>query len=100
MTQTLDPNSPTQGHYVFPVKGCMFFGVPHQGAEIADKALRFLNVLSHIFNVNKKNIQDLTSKSQRFADISSQFRTVQTAQDFPVISFFETLKYKRHGLVN
>ena len=100
MMQTIDPKSPTQGRYAFPVKGCMFFGVPHQGASIADKALRFLNVLSLVFNINKNNIQDLKSKSQRFANISSEFRTVQTEQDFQVLSFFETVKYKHHGMVS
>ena len=78
----------------------MFFGVPHKGANIAGKALGFLKVLGLVFNVNKKNIQDLESKSQRFANTSSNFRLVQTEQDFPVISFFETLKYKHHGLVS
>ena len=100
MKQTINPHSPTQGRYLFPVKGCLFFGVPHKGANIADKALGFLNVLSLAFNVNKSNIKDLKSKSQRFANISSEFRAVQTEQDFPVISFFETVKYKRHGLVS
>ena len=95
MKQTIN-----QGRYLFPVKGCLFFGVPHKGADIADKALAFLSVLSLVFDVNKSNIKDLKSKSQRFANISSEFRAVQTEQNFPVISFFETVKYKHHGLVS
>lgn len=93
MKQTIDPNSPSEGHYIFPVKGCMFFGVPHKGADIADKASGFLSVLGNIFNVNRNNIRDLRPKSQRFANISSQFRSVQSEHNIPVISFFETVKY-------
>ena len=95
MKQTIN-----QGRYLFPVKGCLFFGVPHTGAEFADRAFAFLNVLSFVFDVNKSNIKDLESKSQRFAKTSSEFRAVQTEQEFPVISFFETVKYKHHGVVS
>lgn len=101
MKQTFDPNSPSRGQYIFPVKGCMFFGVPHKGADIADMASRFLSVLGRVFNVNKNNIQDLKPKSQRFANTSSQFRSVQKEHDIPVISFFETVKHSHAvGLVS
>ena len=95
MKQTIN-----QGRYLFPVKGCLFFGFPHNGAEFADRAFAFLNVLSFVFDVNKSNIKDLKSKSQRFANISSEFRAIQTEQEFPVMSFFETVKYKHHGVVS
>ena len=86
---------------MFPVKGCMFFGVPHKGADVAATASRFLSLLGHVFNVNKKQIQDLKPKSQRFANISSQFRAVQSEHNIPVISFFETVKYNHTiGLVS
>lgn len=98
--ETGDPSSPSQGHYIFPVQGCMFFGVPHIGAEIADKASGFLSLLSHVFDVNTKNIGDLKSKSHTFANISSQFRTVQSEHSIPVMSFYETVKYKRFGVVS
>ena len=96
--KTFDPQSPS---YIFPVKGCMFFGVPHKGANIAAKASKFLSLLGHVFNVNKNNVQDLEPKSQRFANISSEFRSVQSEHNIPVVSFFETVKYNHTvGLVS
>ena len=71
----------------------MFFGVPHKGADIADKASKFLSILAPVFNVNKNNVTDLKRKSQRFANISSEFRSVQAMQNIPVISFYETVEY-------
>lgn len=85
---------------MFPVKRCMFFSVPHKGADIAEKAVGFLSILGHVFNVNTNNIQDLKPKSQRFANISSEFRAVQSEHSITVISFFETVKYKRLGRVS
>ena len=93
MIKTYDPNSDIQRSAIFPVKGCMFFGVPHKGANIAHKASRFLSILAHVFNVNKNNVEDLEPKSQRFANISSEFGIVQSEQNIPVISFYETVKY-------
>ena len=79
----------------------MFFGVPHKGANIAAKASKFLSLLGHVFNVNKNNVQDLEPKSQRFANISSEFRSVQSEHNIPVVSFFETVKYNHTvGLVS
>ena len=93
MMETYDRDSPAQRPSIFPVKGCMFFGVPHQGAEVADIASRFLSILGPIFNVNNNNVKDLKPKSQRFANITSEFRSVQSTQSIPVISFVETVKY-------
>ena len=79
----------------------MFFGVPHAGADIADKASKFLSILSLVFNVNKSNVKDLRPKSQRFANISSEFRSVQSKYSIPVISFYETVQYNHTlGLVS
>ncbi len=102
MKRTFDDLQPSlQGHYVFPVKGCLFFGVPHKGADIADKASGFLSAFSHLLNVNKNNIKDLKPKSQRFANISSEFRSVQSEHNIPVISFYETVRYNHTvGLVS
>lgn len=75
----------------------MFFGVPHKGSDIADKASTFLSILARVFNVNKHNVEDLETKSQRFANISSAFGSVQSGQNIPVISFYETVKYN-HAL--
>ena len=86
---------------MFPVKGCMFFGVPHRGADIADVASKFLSVLGLVFNVNKNNVQDLKPNSQRFANISSQFQSVQQDRNIPVLSFYETVRYNHTvGLVS
>lgn len=79
----------------------MFFGVPHKGADIADIASRILSGLGRVFNVNSNNIQDLKPKSQRFANTSSEFRSIQSQHSIPVISFFETVKYSHAlGLVS
>ena len=94
MIKTIDSKPHFQRSAIFPVKGCMFFGVPHKGAEIADIASKFLSVLASVFNVNKNNVTDLKPKSQRFANISSTFRSVQSTQNIPVISFYETVEYK------
>ena len=95
MTTAIDPESHSQRSAIFPVKGCMFFGVPHKGADIADKASKFLSILAPVFNVNKNNVIDLQPKSQRFANISSEFGSVQSTNNIPVISFYETEKYNR-----
>lgn len=101
MIGTYAPDSPSQRPSIFPVKGCMFFGVPHKGAEVAHTASGFLSMLAPVFNVNKNNIKDLEPKSQRFANISSEFRGVQSSRNIPVISFYETVKYNHTlGLVS
>ena len=96
-----DPISYLRRSAAFPVKGCMFFGVPHKGAEIADKAFKFLSILAPVFNLNRNNVKDLRPKSQRFANISSEFRSVQSTRNFPVISFYETKEYDHNfGIVS
>ena len=85
----LDPNSVSQGKYVFPVQGCLFFGVPHKGAKIAGLASGLLTGLNKVFNVNKNNVYDLKPKSERLARISSEFEATQRALEFPVLSFYE-----------
>ena len=101
MKKTIYPNPQAEGRYIFPVKGCIFFGVPHKGAEIADKASGFLSALGLVFNVNKNKIRDLKPKSQRLANISSEFRSIQSQHRIPVVSFYETEEYnKALGLVS
>lgn len=93
------PNSTKQ--YNFPVKGCMFFGVPNRGADIADTASSILKLLSRVFNVNKNVVRDLEHKSQRLANLASEFRQIRNERIIPVISFFETVKYNSFlGLVS
>ena len=93
LANTFDPDSPSEGRFIFPVKGCLFFGVPHRGADVAAKASTILNLMSVAFNVNKNNVRDLQEKSQRFANITSQFMTVRSTYDIPVFSLYETVRY-------
>lgn len=79
--------------YNFPVKGCMLFGVPNRGSDIANTASGILKLLNTVFNVNRNMVQDLEKKSQRLANIASQFRQVRHEHNIPVISFFEQQKY-------
>lgn len=79
--------------YNFSVEGCMFFGVPNLGTEYAAGAARTLKVLNTVFNVNRNVLQELTSKSQRLANIASEFRQIRNEHRIPVISFYETEKY-------
>ncbi|KAL8791321.1 MAG: hypothetical protein Q9195_005940 [Heterodermia aff. obscurata] len=86
---------PTQStrSYNFPVKGCMLFGVPNRGSDVAHTATAILKLLNTVFNVNRNMIQDLDKKSQKLADIASRFRQVRYEHSIPVISFFEQPKY-------
>ena len=93
--KTIYPNLQAEGRYIFPVNGCMFFGVPHKGAEIAYKASGFLSALGLVFNVNKNNIRGLKPKSQRLANISSEFRSIQSQPRIPIVSFYETEEYNK-----
>ena len=85
----LDPNSVSQGKYVFPVQGCLFFGVPHKGAKIASYASGLLTGLNKVFNVHKSHVHDLQPKSERLARIYSEFEETQRQLNFPVLSFYE-----------
>lgn len=90
VSDSVDPQSKSQGKYVFPVKGCLFFGVPHKGAKIANLASGILTGLNKVFNVNKHNVHDLTPKSERLARISREFEETHAYLKFPVMSFYET----------
>lgn len=91
----------TKKQYNFPVEGCMFFGVPNLGTEYASGAASILRVLNTVFNVNRNIVQELTSKSQRLANVASEFRQIRNEHKIPVISFFETEKYNYSlGLVS
>ena len=71
----------------------MFFGVPNRGSDVAGTASGILKLLNTVFNVNRNMIQDLEGKSQRLANIASQFRQVREDRKIPVISFYEQQKY-------
>lgn len=79
--------------YNFPIRGCMLFGVPNQGTEVANTASKVLTLLSTLFNINRNVVNDLENKSQKLANIASEFRQVRQAHNIPVISFYERLKY-------
>lgn len=79
--------------YDFPVEGCMFFGVPNLGTEYATDAASILRVLNTVFNVNRNVVQEITSKSQRLANIASEFRQIRNEHNIPVISFYETVRF-------
>lgn len=90
--------SPAQG-YNFPVKGLMLFGVPNKGSELADTASGFLNLLNTVFNINRRVVHDLEYKSQQLANIATEFRLIRHQHNIPVISFFETQKYRALGVI-
>lgn len=78
----------------------MFFGVPNRGAELAGTASSILTLLSNVFNVNRNVVHDLESKSQRLANLASEFRQIRKEHNIPVICFFETVTYNNTlGLV-
>ncbi|MCJ1423906.1 hypothetical protein MMC29_001791 [Sticta canariensis] len=92
------PNSTKQ--YNFPVRGCMFFGVPNRGTDYPETASSLLKLLSRVFNVNRNVVRDLESKSQRLAKIASKFGQIREERNIPIISFFETVKYNNFfGLI-
>lgn len=79
----------------------MFFGVPNLGTEHANGAASVLNVLNTVFNVNRNFVQELKRKSQRLANIASEFRQIRNKHKIPIISFFELEKYNyASGLVS
>lgn len=93
MTRNLQEPQDSARQYNFPVKGCMFFGVPNHGADVAETASSILTLLNTVFNVNKNVVHDLEYKSQQLANIASLFRQIRKDHNIPVISFYETVKY-------
>lgn len=71
----------------------MFFGVPNRGSDVANTASGILRLLNTVFNVNRSMIQDLESKSQKLANIASEFRQVRADRKISVISFYEQQRY-------
>lgn len=80
----------------------MFFGVPNRGADVAGTASSILGLLNRVFfSVNRNVVSDLESKSQRLANLASEFRQIRKEHNIPVISFYETVKYSNFfGLVS
>ncbi|MCJ1265967.1 hypothetical protein MMC22_005849 [Lobaria immixta] len=93
MLKNLQEPQDSTKQYNFPVKGCMFFGVPNCGADIAGTASSILTLLNSVFNVNRNVVRDLESKSQQLANFADEFRLVRKEHNIPVISFYETVRY-------
>lgn len=87
--QSAQQESSSNKRYNFPVKGCMLFGVPNKGSEVADSASKILKLLATVFNVNRNMVADLQSKSHKLADIAAQFRQIRSEHGIPVVSFYE-----------
>lgn len=79
----------SQRKYVFPVKGCLFFGVPHQGAKLATVITKYLENLVKLLPVNMKNVGDLQFHSDRLERVSKEFETTRSNLDIEVLSFYE-----------
>ena len=77
MVQSLQEPPSSSKRYNFPVKGCMLFGVPNKGSDVANSASKILSLLATVFNVNRNVVEDLQSKSQKLTDIAAQFRQIR-----------------------
>jgi len=74
-------------------KGCLFLGVPHHGAGIAnwaDHGLQILKAISVGFVGNNNNVRFLKTNSKGWVKISDQF--VQRGKGLAFRSFYETQK--------
>ena len=87
-----EPSTSTK-RYNFPVRGCLLFGVPNKGSDVADSASTILKLLATVFNVNRSMVTDLQSKSQKLANIAGEFRQIRDEKSIPVISFYEKQNY-------
>ena len=72
------------------VYGCVFFGVPHRGAESAYWATFGANVIKVAFlgRTNTNFVAALQRNSRTFADISQQF--VERGASLMIRTFYET----------
>ena len=72
------------------VHGCVFFGVPHRGAETAYWANFGANVIKVAFfgRTNTNFVAALQRNSRTFADISQQF--VERGASLMIRTFYET----------
>ena len=101
MVQDAQRSVDSTERYNFPIRGCMLFGVPNQGTDVANTASKVLTLLSAVFNINRNVVDDLENKSQKLANIASEFRQVRQAHSIPIISFYERQKYSSAlGLVS
>ena len=72
-----------------PIKGCLFFAVPHKGSGTAGTFAPILQALGTFFDVGSKNVKALQRNSDRLSDIVSQFRTIRQDCNITIISCYE-----------
>jgi hypothetical protein len=77
-----------QGLSESPIKGCLFFGVPHKGAGVAAFG-PILKALGKFLNVSGKNVDALQENSTILSDIAEQFHFIRSDYNIPVISCYE-----------
>lgn len=77
-----------QGLSESPIKGCLFFGVPHKGTEVAAFG-PILKALGKFLNVSGKNVDALQENSTILSDIAEQFHFIRSDYNIPVISCYE-----------
>ncbi|KAI9740439.1 MAG: hypothetical protein M1834_005019 [Cirrosporium novae-zelandiae] len=83
------------------VKACIFFGVPHRGADIAYWGRFVANLLDYGqlgLKVNKNLIDALVKNSPTLANISRQF--VERGTQLQIRTFFETEKMGNQVIVD
>jgi hypothetical protein len=73
------------------VRGLIFFGVPHRGADVAywgSFAANLLKITQLGFGTNTSFVEALRRNSATFADISEQF--IERGANLPIRTFYET----------
>ncbi|KAK1758143.1 hypothetical protein QBC47DRAFT_373805 [Echria macrotheca] len=78
------------------IKGCIFLGVPHNGAKLADWAGILAPLVGNFGGlVQTGKIKNLEQKCEILNRISDEFRQVRHAHNIPVLSCYETKKISR-----
>jgi len=72
-----------------PVKGCLFFAVPHKGAGVASDWSPILTLLGTTFGFKAHTVRDLKEKSTKLQDIAFEFRPIRREHNISVISCYE-----------
>src|SRR5436305_4388400 len=86
------------GDLLSSVRGVIFFGVPHRGADLASSASFATNLINLLgINTNQSFVTALQRNSKTFMDISEQF--IERAARLQIRTFYETEKLY-HQLVS
>jgi triacylglycerol esterase/lipase EstA (alpha/beta hydrolase family) len=75
------------------VKGVIFIGTPHHGADMAG----FLNGLLSVFFQEKKFVKDLVSHSGTIMELNKGFKG--RVKELQLVSFYEQAGYKGIGVL-